>query len=110
MFKFFGKKDYPLCKISLYQALGLLVYCALVAVIFWKGNAWFATPGYLGPVMVLLLFATSALVCGLIVFSFPFYLFWEKKEAKKALRLVAYTAGWSALFIFLFMLLMLVFR
>jgi len=105
MFKWFGKKDYPLGEISFYQALGLAVYCALVGIIFWKGNTWFAKPGYFGPVLVLLLFATSALICALVVFSYPFYLFWEKKQTQNALKLVAYTAGWAVLFILFFMLL-----
>ncbi|MFH1602147.1 MAG: hypothetical protein ABIB61_04280 [Candidatus Shapirobacteria bacterium] len=109
MFRWFRKKDYPLRKIALYQALALLGYCGLVGIIFWKGNSWFAAPGYFGPVFVLLLFAVSALICGLIVFSFPFYLFWEKKETKQALRLVGYTALWALLFVFLFILLMLIF-
>lgn len=104
----FKKLEKKLVKFSLFQALGLVAYCSLVGIIFWKGNDWFGSVSYFGPVFVLLLLSVSVLICGLIVFAFPIFLFWEKKETQKALKLVALTAAWSLLFILLFILVVLV--
>ena len=93
--------------IAFLQAVGLVVYCGLVGLIFWKGNQWFTPPGYLGPVMVLTLLVVSALICALIAGGYPFLLFWEKKETRVALRLVGYTVAWL-IFFFLLILLLLV--
>jgi len=79
--------------------LGVAAYCGLVGIIFWKGNEIFPSMNpYLGPVMVLLLFSTSALVCGLIVFYKPYKLFFAGKK-KEAVGVVVSTA----LFLFLFL-------
>lgn len=92
--------------IGFLQALGVVLYCCLVALFFWKGNEVFGVaPNYLGPLLVLLLFVLSALICALIVLGYPITLFWEKKETEKALRLVAYSAAWI---IFFFVLLLIV--
>ena len=85
---------------SLLQALGTTAYVSLVALIFWRGNQWFGKMNpYLGPVLVLTLLVISAIICALIVFAKPFLL-WQTKKPKKALKLVAYTAGWLVLFFF----------
>ena len=81
------------------QAFGVAAYCALVGVIFWKGNQIFPnTNPYLGPVTVLLLFSTSVLICGLIVFYKPYKLFFAGKK-KEAIDTVISTA----LYLFLFL-------
>lgn len=90
--------------VSFLQAVGLSVYISLVSLIFWRGNSWFnAGNTILGPILVLTLFVVSALVCGFIAFSYPFHLFWEKKETKKAVKLVGYTICWMLLFFFIVM-------
>lgn len=95
------------CFYSFLQSLGLVTYIALVAIIFWKGNEWFGNMNnYLGPVIVLSIFAVSALICALITLSYPFTL-WQRGKAKDALKVVAYTAGWTVGFILLFLLLQL---
>ncbi|MEJ2347746.1 MAG: hypothetical protein P8Y17_00910 [Patescibacteria group bacterium] len=100
------KKSLPL--IAFLQALGLTVYCSLVAVIFWKGNTWFGPQNNLiGPTMVLVLLVVSVLICALIAFGYPVFLFWQKKETNRALKLVAYTAGWLVLFVLIFILVIL---
>ena len=94
--------------IGFLQALGVFLYVSLVALFFWKGNDVFGVaPDYLGPLLVLLLFVFSALVCALIVLGYPITLFCEKKENKKALRLVAYSAFWLLFFLFSLLMLLL---
>lgn len=96
--------------ISFLQALGLALYCSLVATLFWKGNNLFGNdPNYWGPVLFLIIFTTSALVSALLVLGYPIYLFWQKKQITKALRLIGYTAGWLIGFVLLGILLILIF-
>ena len=89
--------------IAFLQAVGLVVYCGLVGLLFWKGSDWFGKPPhlFLGPVMFLVLFVVSALISALIVLGYPFFLFWEKKKIKEALRLVVCTTLWIVFFFFL---------
>ena len=99
-----------LWSIAFYQALGLTLYCGLVSLIFWKGEHWFGPMNhYLGPVLLLVMLVTSVVISALIVFGYPFILFWEKKETLKALKLVAYTCLWLVSFILLIMLLLIVY-
>jgi len=86
--------------IGFLQALGLSIYCALVGVIFWKGNTWFGKANNLiGSFAMLSLFVVSTLICALIALGYPFIVFWDKKNTKKALKLVIYTAGWLMFFV-----------
>lgn len=88
--------------IGFLQALGLSLYCALVGVIFWKGNTWFGKiNNLLGPFVVLSLLVVSTLVCALIALGYPITVFWDKKNTKQALKLVFYTAAWLMLFVIL---------
>ena len=98
-------KRKALIYISLFQSLGILIYCSLVGLIFWKGNQWFGTMNrYLGPVLFLSLFVVSAAICLLIFGGQAFLLFWEKKKPKQALQLLSYTTGWLVLFVLSIML------
>jgi hypothetical protein len=93
---------YSIGFVSFLQAIGLTLYISLVSTIFWQGNNWFGKVNtILGPILVLSLFVLSALVCGFIAFSYPFHLFWEKKETKKAIKVVGYTICWMVLFFFI---------
>ncbi len=104
------KKKTSLCLISFLQALGLALYCSLVALLFWKGNHLLGNvPNYWGPVLFLIIFATSALISALIVLGYPVYLIWQKKEIKKAIRLAGYTAGWLVGFALIGILLAIIF-
>lgn len=92
------------CKVAFFQALGLVIYCGLVGVIFWQGEMWFGKMNnYLGPVMVLVLLSMSVIICALIAFGYPFLVFWEEKKTKKAITIVYYTAAWLILFMVLLM-------
>ncbi len=99
------KNRYSLGLIAFLQAAGLIAYCSLVAVLFWQGNRLFGkVPNYLGPMLFLVLFSTSALICAIITLYYPFVLFWQKKQTDKALRLIVYTAGWLIAFTLLILL------
>ena len=92
------------------QALGLTIYCSLVGLIIWKGNAWFGNMNnFLGPILFLSLFVVSALICALIAGGYPFLVFWDKKNTKEAISLVVYTVLWLVSFVLLFMLILSVF-
>lgn len=93
------KKKYSLGLIAFLQALILVVYCSLVAFVMWNSNRWFGkVPNYFVPLLILILFTTSALISGIITLYYPFILVWKKKQTDQALRLVLYTAGWLVLF------------
>jgi len=97
-------------KTGFLQALGVSAYCSLVGIIFWKGNEVFPDMNpYFGPVMILLLFSTSALICGLIVFYKPYKLFFAGKK-KEAVRVVVSTALYLFLFLVAFFLTLFWFR
>src|SRR3990167_558827 len=97
-------------KVGFFQALGVALYCSLVGILFWQGQNIFPKVNpYFGPVMVLLLFSTSALICGLIVFYKPYKLFFAGKK-KEAAGLVIATTTWLFTFLLLFFLLMILFK
>ena len=88
--------------IGFLQATGLTTYCGLVGLLFWKGNNIFGkAPNFAGPFLVLVLLATSVLVCALITLAYPIYIFWEKKQTQKSLKIIGFTASWLLLFIIL---------
>ena len=92
-----------LCLIGLAQALGVAGYCGLIGLLFWQGQHWFGnTPNYWGPVLMLVLLSVSVLICGLITFTYPVILFWEQKQTKAALTVVAAQAGWLLLLALIF--------
>jgi len=97
-------QKYPDFEMGLFQALVIIIYCFLVGLIFWKGNTWFGKMDfYLGPVLFLVLFILSALICGLTAFAYPIYIFWEEKNTSKALRIIGFTSIWLFVFVLLVM-------
>lgn len=95
----FGKKP---CKVSFLQALGLLLYVCLISIVFWKGNQWFPKMHpYVGPILMLTLFAVSALISAIITLGYPFILWQKHKKTKEAVRIVIYTALWVVGFLVL---------
>jgi len=96
--------------IAFLQAVGLIIYCSLIGLLFWRGNQWFGPiQGFSGPVLFLVLFVASALISALLVLGYPFILFWEKKQTTKALRLVLCTTTWLFFFTLLILLILAVF-
>jgi hypothetical protein len=95
---------WPLAVIGLTQALGVTAYCSLIGVIFWKGEEWFGRmPDYFGPVLMLTLLSTSALICALTTLAYPAFLIVKKNQPVKALKLIGMTAAWMVLFVLLIM-------
>lgn len=88
------------------QAVAVTAYCSTVGALMFNANKIFgATPGgFFGPVVFLLLFSTSALICGLIVFYKPYKLFFAKKRAEAIDQVVGttiYLAIFAITFLFL---------
>lgn len=99
------KKGLSLVVQGLAQAGGVVIYCSLVGLIFWKGNEIFGKmANYAGPVTFLLLFIVSALICAAIVFYQPYQLFFAGKK-KEALDLVLFTTGFLFFFFIVFLFL-----
>ena len=94
------KTKKSLCFVGFLQAISIFLYCALVGVLLWKGEVLFGpVPNFTAPLLALSLLVTSVIVCALLAFGYPVYLFWDKKEIKGALELVGYTALWLVLLI-----------
>lgn len=93
------------------QATGVVAYCTVVGFLMFNANKIFgANPqGFFGPIAFLLLFSTSALACGLIVFYKPYKLFFDKKR-KEAIDQVVGTAIHLAIFAVIFLLLSIIIK
>ena len=99
------KQKMSLGKIALLQAAGVVLYCGLVGLVFWRGNEWFgAMPNYLGPVLVLLLLVVSVLIVALLTLGYPVILIWREKKVVEGVKLIAYTAAMLAGLVMLVML------
>ena len=101
----FGKKPkISIEKLGLLQALGVVAYCTLIGLFIWSGGGLFGLMAPLAPILMLILFSFSVLVCGLLVFYHPYQLFFDGKK-KEAADLVLYTTGWLAAFFVAFLFL-----
>jgi hypothetical protein len=88
------------------QALGVLAYITLIATVFSQGEKWFGNqpdPQFLAPLLMLTLLSTSAMICGLIVFTYPVKLYLKTKKYEQPLKIVLMTAAWLAVFSLLIM-------
>jgi len=86
-------------KEGFFQALGITAYCALIGVFMLNANSLFGNiDNSVGPILFLLLFSTSVLICAVIVLLKPYRLFTAGKT-KEAFEVVVSTA--ISLFIFL---------
>lgn len=77
---------------SAVNAIGVFVYVMLVVLVMTNGEKIFGQmeEKYWGPVTFLLLFVFSALVCGLLVFGRPIYL-WFDNAKKEAVKMILFT-------------------
>ena len=99
------KKNTP-GRLGLIQAFEVVVYCLGVGLFIWQGDKIFQNANYfLAPVLLLILFSVSALICGLLVFYRPYKLFFEGKK-KEAIDTVLATTAW--LFVFMLVVMFLV--
>ena len=98
VFKALGKEKPT--TIGLCQALGVTVYCGLVAVLFnYLTKAIPSGPGFFGFFFMLILLVFSAAVTGSVVFGYPVYLALAKNKIKEALTILAFTLLYSLLII-----------
>lgn len=87
------------------QAVGVLTYIVLISTVFSQGQNWFGRlPNFFGPLLMLTLLSTSAMICGLLVFAYPVKLYFKTKKYEQPIKIVLMTAGWLALFSLLIML------
>ena len=92
--------------IGLLQALGVVVYCGLIAgMLNLFGKTITAPVGFFGSVLMLVLLVFSAAVTGSIVFGYPAYLFLKNKQVKEALLILVYTLLYCLAFIIIAILL-----
>jgi hypothetical protein len=85
-------KKLNLSTIGLLQASGLTIYCSLiVGILSWFEKGFFAPPGFLGLLLMLVLLVFSAAVTGSIVFGYSAYLFLKHKKTKEPLSILAFT-------------------
>ncbi len=81
-------------KYGFLQALGVSLYIGLVGLFFANAEKIVGNLDVpVGPILFLLLFSVSALICSLLVFYKPYKLFVEGKK-KEALSTVISTAVW----------------
>lgn len=86
------------------QALGVAAYCTLIGLFMWNANSIVGKMNnFVGPILILILFSTSALICGLLVFYKPYKLFFADKK-KEAIEVVVSTALWLFTFLIIFLL------
>ena len=84
-----NKSKLPL--IGFLQALGLIIYCLLIAMFFRLAEKFIqGPPTFINIALVLFLFVFSAAVTGSIVFGYPAYLALNQK-IKEALSVFEYT-------------------
>jgi hypothetical protein len=89
-------------KTGLLQAIAITAYISLVSLVMNNAERIFGKmDDVIGPVAFLTMFATSVLVCGLLVFKKPYELFFDEKK-KEAINVVVYTA--ASLFVILLIL------
>lgn len=76
----------------------------------WNANHLFgAINNFYGPVLLLILFSTSALICALLVFYKPYKLFFAGKK-KEAVEVVISTAVWLFAFLIVYLIGLLVIK
>lgn len=92
-----------LSKTSLYNALGTLIYIAVVSQIMANGDKLFGSMSdFLAPIAFLSLFTLSTAVVGSLIVGKPLMLYLDGKK-KEAVTLFMQTVGWLAGFTIILM-------
>jgi len=92
-------------KVGLLQAVGVYAYVLLVSTVMMNGEKIFGkAENILAPLMVLTLFVTSALICGLLVFGYAIVNYSKNQKIDIAVKTVLYTGGWMVTGLLLLML------
>jgi len=93
-----------LIKTSLLNALGTVIYVALIAIVMDNAPKIFGEmKSIASPIAFLLLFITSAAITGGLVLGRPIMVYLDNQKPA-AVKLFAYTVGWLFIFTFLFLL------
>ena len=103
------EKKYSPSAIGLLQAAGVLVYCGLIAALFYFLAKTSSPPNFFGIFVMLALLVLSAAITGSLVFGYPAYLTLIKHRPKEALTILSYTLLYSLIIILLTILAILVF-
>jgi len=78
--------------IGFLQAVGVIAYCVLIAVLFgFLNKVAIEPPGFLGFAVMLVILVFSAVITGSIVFGYPAYLFLKQQRVKEPLFILAFT-------------------
>lgn len=97
-------KNLSLAAIGFWQALGVAIYCALVASFMQYSSQHFVeATGAMGGALMLMLLVFSAGITSSLVFGYATFLFINHK-VKEGLRVLAYTFAYLLLMVFLFWL------
>lgn len=78
--------------IGLLQAIGVIAYCVLIALLFNFLGKTNQQPGFLGMAAMLVLLVSSAAITGSIVFGYPAYLFFKERKIKEPLLVLTFTS------------------
>lgn len=82
--------------IAFLQAVGLICYTSLVGFVMTNSHP---DQTILGGTVILSVFMISAVICSSLYLGYAFWLFWERKQTKNAIKLILYTSFWLILFI-----------
>lgn len=97
--------------IGFLQALGLVTYISVVALVIQNAMKWFGPfNNFTGPIISLTLLSVSVLICGFISLGYPIKLFFIKKEYQKALKIVGFTTLFLGIFLVLLITAVALFR
>src|SRR3972149_5419405 len=96
--KFLGNKNLAL--VGFLQAVGVTLYCALVAVFFfYLTKTKVQPPGFFGFFLILALLVFSAAITGSLVFGYGAYLTLVKNQIREAFTILLYTLLFTLLII-----------
>ncbi|TSC59629.1 MAG: Uncharacterized protein LiPW15_649 [Parcubacteria group bacterium LiPW_15] len=90
--------------VGIAEAAGVALYIALFAFLVEKISLFakgFAPTPMTSMVLFLLAFSVSALICGLIVFGYPYLLLMENKK-REAVKIILWTAGSLAIILLIY--------
>ena len=73
------------------QAIGVIGYCVLIALLFNFLGKTNQQMGFLGIAAMLVILVFSAAVSGSIVFGYPAYLFFKEGKIKESLKILLFT-------------------
>ena len=85
--------------IGFLQAVGLVTYISFLVFLIRHRLEQQEDGTFFMMLLVFTMFATSALISGVITLGYPTYLAWKQKEFKLAIKTVAATSVWLILFI-----------